>query len=160
MLDIKDIVTDIRKSKEALQDGFKRGIVNPHHLPQIATIFEEVGTLKEDGSYLIAAMLLNNLDANLRKLPPDIRYLDEALKGDIGKLVKEVSEALLNGIRKRLSGVQVSPDTPQREIPRMPRNGAKGKTVHWARHLSGIWDIVSSQTVHFGWIKLGKYKSK
>jgi len=94
MLDIKDIVTDIRKSKEALQDGFKRGIVNPHHLPQIATIFEEVGTLKEDGSYLIAAMLLNNLDANLRKLPPDIRYLDEALKGDIGKLVKEVSEAL------------------------------------------------------------------
>jgi len=44
--------------------------VNPHHLPQIATIFEEVGTLKEDGSYLIAAMLLNNLDANLRKLPP------------------------------------------------------------------------------------------
>jgi hypothetical protein len=94
MLDIKDLVTDIRRSKEALTDGFKRGIVNPHHLPQIATIFEEVGTLKEEGSYLIAAMLLNNLDANLRKLPPDIRYLDEALKTDIGKLVKEVSDAL------------------------------------------------------------------
>jgi hypothetical protein len=87
-------VTDIRRTKEALTDGYKRGIVNPHHLPQIATIFEEVGTLKEDGSYLIAAMLLNNLDANLRKLPPDIRYLDEALKGDIGKLVKDVSDAL------------------------------------------------------------------
>jgi hypothetical protein len=94
MLDIKDLVTDIRRTKEALTDGYKRGIVNPHHLPQIATIFEEVGTLKEDGSYLIAAMLLNNLDANLRKLPPDIRYLDEALKGDIGKLVKDVAEAL------------------------------------------------------------------
>jgi hypothetical protein len=94
MLDIKDLVTDIKRTREALTDGFKRGIVNPHHLPQIATIFEEVGTLKEDGSYLIAAMLLNNLDANLRKLPPDIRYLDEALKTDIGKLVKEVADAL------------------------------------------------------------------
>lgn len=94
MLDIKDLVTDIRRTKDALTDGYKRGIVNPHHLPQIATIFEEVGTLKEDGSYLIAAMLLNNLDANLRKLPPDIRYLDEALKSDIGKLVKEVADAL------------------------------------------------------------------
>ena len=94
MLEIKDLVTDIRRTKEALTDGYKRGIVNPHHLPQIATIFEEVGTLKEEGSYLIAAMLLNNLDANLRKLPPDIRYLDEALKGDIGKLVKDVAEAL------------------------------------------------------------------
>ena len=94
MLDIKDLVTDIRRSRDVLTDGYKRGIVNPHHLPQIATIFEEVGTLKEDGSYLIAAMLLNNLDANLRKLPPDIRYLDETLKGDIGKLVKDVAEAL------------------------------------------------------------------
>lgn len=94
MLDIKDLVTDIRRSKDALTDGYKRGIVNPHHLPQIATIFEEVGTLKEEGSYLIAAMLLNNLDANLRKLPPDIRYLDEALKSDIGKLVKDVADAL------------------------------------------------------------------
>jgi len=83
VLDIKDLVTDIRRSRDALTDGYKRGIVNPHHLPQIATIFEEVGTLKEDGSYLIAAMLLNNLDANLRKL-----------KGDIGKLVKDVAEAL------------------------------------------------------------------
>ncbi len=99
MLDIKDIVTDIRRTKETLTDGFKRGIVNPHHLPQIATIFEEVGTLKEDGSYLIAAMLLNNLDANLRKLPPDIRYLDETLKTDIGKLVKDVADAL-----EKLSG--------------------------------------------------------
>lgn len=99
MLDIKDIVTDIRRTKESLTDGFKRGIVNPHHLPQIATIFEEVGTLKEDGSYLIAAMLLNNLDANLRKLPPDIRYLDETLKTDIGKLVKDVADAL-----EKLSG--------------------------------------------------------
>ena len=94
MLDIKDLVTDIKRTREALTDGYKRGIVNPHHLPQIATIFEEVGTLKEEGSYLIAAMLLNNLDANLRKLPPDIRYLDEALKTDIGKLVKEVADAL------------------------------------------------------------------
>jgi hypothetical protein len=99
VLDIKDIVTDIRRTKETLTDGFKRGIVNPHHLPQIATIFEEVGTLKEDGSYLIAAMLLNNLDANLRKLPPDIRYLDETLKTDIGKLVKDVADAL-----EKLSG--------------------------------------------------------
>jgi hypothetical protein len=103
MLDIKDIVTDIRRTKETLTDGFKRGIVNPHHLPQIATIFEEVGTLKEDGSYLIAAMLLNNLDANLRKLPPDIRYLDETLKTDIGKLVKDVAEAL-----EKLSGALTS----------------------------------------------------
>ena len=94
MLDMKDIVTDIRRSKDALTDGYKRGILNPHHLPQIATIFEEVGTLKEEGSYLIAAMLINNLDANLRKLPPDIRYLDESLKGDIGKLVKELADAL------------------------------------------------------------------
>jgi hypothetical protein len=94
MLDIKDIVTDIRRTREALTEGYKRGIVNPHHLPQIATIFEEVGTLKTEGTYLIAAMLLNNLDANLRKLPPDIRYLDEALKDDIGKLVKEVADAL------------------------------------------------------------------
>ena len=94
MLEIKHIVTDIKRTKEQLVDGYKRGIVNPHHLPQIATIFEEVGTLKEDGSYLIAAMLLNNLDANLRKLPPDIRYLDESLKSDIGKLVKEVADAL------------------------------------------------------------------
>lgn len=94
MLDMKDIVTDIRRSKDALTDGYKRGILNPHHLPQIATIFEEVGTLKEEGSYLIAAMLLNNLDANLRKLPPDIRYLDESLKSDIGKLVKDVADAL------------------------------------------------------------------
>lgn len=94
MLEIKDLVTDIKRTRDALSDGFKRGIVNPHHLPQIATIFEEVGTLKEDGSYLIAAMLLNNLDANLRKLPPDIRYLDESLKTDIGKLVKEVGDAL------------------------------------------------------------------
>jgi hypothetical protein len=103
MLDIKDIATDIRKTREALLDGFKKGIVNPHHLPQIATIFEEVGTLKEQGSYLIAAMLLNNLDANLRKLPPDIRYLDEALKDDVGKLVKEVAEALI-----KLEGALVS----------------------------------------------------
>jgi hypothetical protein len=94
MLDIEDIVTDLRRTREALLDGYKRGIVNPHHLPQIATIFEEVGTLKEQGSFLIAAMLLNNLDANLRKLPPDIRYLEEGLKGDVGKLVKEVAEAL------------------------------------------------------------------
>lgn len=99
MLEIKDIVTDIRRSKDHLTDGYKRGIVNPHHLPQIATIFEEVGTLKEEGSYLIAAMLLNNLDANLRKLPPDIRYLDESLKSDIGKLIKEVADAL-----EKLSG--------------------------------------------------------
>ena len=103
MLDIKDIALDIKRTREALLDGFKKGIVNPHHLPQIATIFEEVGTLKEEGSYLIAAMLLNNLDANLRKLPPDIRYLDEALKDDVGKLVKEVAEAL-----SKLEGALVS----------------------------------------------------
>lgn len=94
MLDISDIATDIRRTRETLLDGYKRGIVNPHHLPQIAAIFEEVGTLKEQGSYLIAAMLLNNLDANLRKLPPDIRYLEEGLKTDVGKLVKEVAAAL------------------------------------------------------------------
>lgn len=94
LLEIDDIVTDIRRTREALLDGYKRGIVNPHHLPQIATIFEEVGTLKEQGAYLIAAMLLNNLDANLRKLPPDIRYLDEGLKEDVGKLVKDVADSL------------------------------------------------------------------
>ncbi len=94
MLEISDIVTDIGKTREALLDGFKKRIVDPHHLPQIATIFEEVGTLKEQGSYLIAAMLLNNLDANLRKMPPDIRYLDENLKKDIGRILEEVAEAL------------------------------------------------------------------
>jgi hypothetical protein len=94
MLEISDIATDIGKTREALLDGYKKRIVDPHHLPQIATIFEEVGTLKEQGSYLIAAMLLNNLDANLRKLPPDIRYLDENLKKDIGRILKEVAEAL------------------------------------------------------------------
>ena len=46
---------------------------------------------------------------------------------------KEVSETFLNRIRKRLSGVQVPSDTPQPEIPRMPRNGANGEAVHWAR---------------------------
>jgi len=94
LLEIEDIATDIRRTREALLDGYKKGIVNPHHLPQIATIFEEVGTLKEQGSYLIAAMLLNNLDANLRKLPPDIRYLEESLKDDVGRLVKDVADAL------------------------------------------------------------------
>ncbi len=107
MLEINDIATDIRHTREALLDGYKRGIVNPHHLPQIANIFEEVGTLKEHGSYIIAAMLLNNLDANLRKLPPDIRYLEEGLKEDVGKLVKEVVEAL-----KRLETALTEPGQP------------------------------------------------
>ena len=105
MLEINDI--DIRRTREALLDGYKKGIVNPHHLPQIATIFEEVGTLKEQGSYLIAAMLLNNLDANLRKLPPDIRYLEESLKADVGRLVKEVADAL-----RRLEAALTEPGQP------------------------------------------------
>ena len=50
-----------------------------------------------------------------------------------GRWRKEVSETFLDGVRKRLSSVQVPPDTPQPEIPRMPRNGANGEAVHWAR---------------------------
>lgn len=50
-----------------------------------------------------------------------------------GRWWKEVSETFLDGIRKRLSGVQVPSDTPQPEIPGMPRDGANGETVHWAR---------------------------
>ena len=50
-----------------------------------------------------------------------------------GRWRKEVSETFLNRIRKRLSGVQVPSDTPQPEIPGMPRNGANGEAVHWAR---------------------------
>jgi hypothetical protein len=107
MLEIDDLATDIRKTREALLDGYKKGIVNPHHLPQIATIFEEVGTLKEQGSYLIAALLLNNLDANLRKLPPDIRYLEEAMKDDVGRLVKDVADAL-----RRLEAALTEPGQP------------------------------------------------
>lgn len=94
MLDISDITADIGRTRRALLDGYKKGIVNSHHLPQIAAIFEEVGALKEQGSYLIASMLLNNLDGNLRKLPPDIRFLEEGLKKDIGHLVKDVTDAL------------------------------------------------------------------
>ena len=50
-----------------------------------------------------------------------------------GRWRKEVSEALLDGIRKRLGSMQVPSDTPQPEIPGMPRNGANGETVHRAR---------------------------
>ena len=47
-----------------------------------------------------------------------------------GRWRKEVSETFLDGIRKRLSGVYVSSDTPQPKIPGVPRNGANGETVH------------------------------
>ena len=53
-----------------------------------------------------------------------------------GSRRKEVSEAFLNGIRKRPNGVQASPDTPQPTIPGMPRNGANTETVHWSRQKS------------------------
>jgi len=50
-----------------------------------------------------------------------------------GRWWKEVSEALLNGIREGFRSVEVPSDTPRPKIPIMPRNGANGETVHWAR---------------------------
>ena len=46
---------------------------------------------------------------------------------------KEVSESFLDGVRKRLGGVEVPPDAPQPEVPGMPRNGANGETLHGTR---------------------------
>jgi len=50
-----------------------------------------------------------------------------------GRWRKEVSETFLDGIWGELGGVQVPPDIPHPEIPGMPRDGANGETVHWAR---------------------------
>ena len=84
---IKDLVTDIKRTREALNDGFKRGIVNPHHLPQIATIFEE-GVARRDMSPAVKGWIMNAGAAVIFLLIGLVLYSDISKMGFVQRLLQ------------------------------------------------------------------------
>ncbi len=78
MLTEDDITQFIKKINDKINDCIStENITVVQMLNQLASIFHHIGTIKEEGKYIICGNTIGMLSSQLRELPADFKYIND-----------------------------------------------------------------------------------
>ena len=95
MLTEIDITQFINKINDKIKDCISTETITvTRMINHLASIFLIVGTIKEEGKYLICGHTIGMLSQQLRELPTDFKYINDLDKKQIKEILKDIREKL------------------------------------------------------------------